>query len=115
MGKAMHHIRAVTIFLLLAATAVAFAQQQSARRPAPERPDAGDSPGSISGRVIAEGGHPVAGASVIAMPATMSTNVNASMSSILRPSLTDEDGRFQVKDLARGAYTIQILMPGYVI
>jgi hypothetical protein len=44
----------------------------------------------------------------------MSSSQNSMAASVLRPASTDDDGRFQLSGLPQGAYTIMVVMPGYV-
>jgi hypothetical protein len=70
---------------------------------------------SIRGRVVAEGSRPVADASVIAFPLNIAANPQGAMSSLLRPSNSDADGKFSLTGLKPGAYTLVASAPGYVL
>ena len=68
---------------------------------------------TITGRVIGEGGQPMAEASVLAMPAgAMAGGAQALMRR--RAVLTDEAGRFAIQDLRQGAYALSAYVPGFV-
>ena len=71
--------------------------------------------GSIRGRVLAEGSRPVADASVLALPLNIAANPQSAMSSLLRPSNSDADGKFSLTGLKPGAYSLVASAPGYVL
>ena len=71
--------------------------------------------GSIRGRVIGEGGRPVTGASITALPVNIASNVQAMVTSFFRPVSSDADGQFQLTGLSPGAYTIAASALGYVL
>lgn len=71
--------------------------------------------GSIRGRVLAEGSRPVADASVLALPLNIAANPQSAMSSLLRPSSSDADGKFSLTGLKPGAYSLVASAPGYVL
>jgi hypothetical protein len=68
---------------------------------------------SITGRVLGEGGQPVAEASVLAMPAGAISG-GAQVLLRRRAVLTDESGRFVIQDLRPGAYALSAFVPGFV-
>ncbi|HEY7545153.1 MAG TPA: hypothetical protein VID27_09735 [Blastocatellia bacterium] len=102
--------RFFNLMILLSLGVAAFAQQPS--RPPAEK--AKSSSRSITGRVVIEGGQAVADAAVLALPVNIMGNQSATVASILRPITTDEAGRFEIKDLSSGAYSIHVLLVGYV-
>jgi len=71
--------------------------------------------GSIRGRVLAEGSRPVADAAVLAFPLNIAANPQGAMSSLLRPSNSDADGKFSLTGLKPGAYSLVASTPGYVL
>lgn len=71
--------------------------------------------GSIRGRVLTEGSRPVADASVLAFPLNIAANPQGAMSSLLRPSNSDADGKFSLTGLKPGAYSLVASAPGYVL
>lgn len=71
--------------------------------------------GSIRGRVLTEGSRPVADASVLAFPLNIAANPQGAMSSLLRPSNSDADGKFLLTGLKPGAYSLVASAPGYVL
>ncbi|HXG65848.1 MAG TPA: carboxypeptidase-like regulatory domain-containing protein, partial [Blastocatellia bacterium] len=68
----------------------------------------------ITGRVIADDGQPLAGASVMALPANLSASMSRTVASIFAPIVTDKDGQFELKSVAPGAYALLAYSPGYV-
>jgi hypothetical protein len=97
--------RISTLVILLTLTAVASAQQPAARK-------AGT---SITGRVTIDGGQAAADASILAMPVNFAGNQSAAMASVYRPITTDADGKFEITNLSSVAYTITVVLPGYVV
>src|SRR6185295_13886856 len=71
--------------------------------------------GSIRGRVLAEGSRPVADASVLAFPLNIAANPQSAISSLMRPSNSDADGKFSLTGLKPGAYSLVASAPGYVL
>ncbi|HEY6401800.1 MAG TPA: carboxypeptidase-like regulatory domain-containing protein, partial [Blastocatellia bacterium] len=65
------------------------------------------SKGVIAGRVIGGDGQPLSGVAVSAAS-------NRSGSASARPSLTDEEGRFQLTGLALAAYSLSAILPAHV-
>ncbi len=64
---------------------------------------------SITGRVVAEDGRPIAGATINIRPvAAPDTGGN-------RTTGTDDEGRFVVTDLDGGAFTLNASAPGYIV
>jgi hypothetical protein len=111
----MNRFLSAMIIILFAVTASVIARQQPGKqRPSGQTTARKDAPGSITGRVLADGGNPVAGASVMAIPASLSLNPTV-MSTFMRPASTDDDGKFQLNDIPQGAYTIHVMTPGFVI
>ncbi len=104
--------RFFSLVISLTLCIAAFAQQP--QRPAPvDKTKSGSR--SITGRVIIEGGQAVSDAAVLALPVNFMGNQSAALASLLRPITTDEAGRFEVKDLSSGAYSIHVLLAGYVL
>lgn len=82
---------------------------QSASGPVSE-----DSSGPVSrmtGRVVDDSGRPIAGATLLVTPAGFMSGRPATS---LQPAVSDPEGRFQIKSLAPGAYTIGAEVEGYV-
>lgn len=104
--------RVFSLVILLTLCIAAFAQKP--QRPAPVEKSKSPSR-SITGRVIIEGGQAVPSAAILALPVNFMGNQSAAVASLLRPITTDEAGRFEVKDLSSGAYSIHVLLAGYVV
>lgn len=68
----------------------------------------------IRGRVVAEG-HPVAEVSILVFPVNITSNMEATVTSLFRPVTSDADGKFELTGLRPGAYTIAANSPGYVL
>jgi Carboxypeptidase regulatory-like domain len=83
---------------LLSAT---HAQEQRAPAPRPSEP----SSGTISGKVVSEGGTPVAGASVFIRAVNSPTQG--------RTTTSDNEGNFRVNNLDASLYTISAVVPAY--
>ena len=81
--------------------------RQRARETAGNRAASRRAAGSITGRVVAEGGQPLAGVSVSAVVAG-EAKVEP------RSTGTNQDGKFRLDDLAPGAYRVIVNAPGYV-
>jgi len=69
---------------------------------------------SLTGRVVEEGGQPIAEASVYAAPAGGASLSTAVAIAKLRTGLTDETGKFALDDIAGGAYVLTAFAPGFV-
>jgi protocatechuate 3,4-dioxygenase beta subunit len=98
----------VAALLVLPAVVSATARQQVNSPSAENAARAAESSravGSISGRVVADGGQPLEGATVFIR--------RADSASPPRTTTTDEDGRFTLDDLAEGAYTATASARGY--
>lgn len=87
------------------------AAQQAARSGEATKPARSS---SITGRVVGEGGQPLVDAPVFALPMNSLGDQNSTLASMLRPVLTDADGRFEIKDLVPRAYTVTASVPGYI-
>lgn len=99
----------IALFLLASNPTAAQQQQQSQRqsRVEGEATKTAVSPsGSITGRVLGDDGRPASDVQVYIYGAY------ASMSP--RGSITDSSGRFQLKDVAPGLYTLRVNTPAYV-
>ena len=100
------------LFLLLCCFAVSGRAQQAA----PEKAET-PKPGSIKGRVIGDDGQPLANIPVIAVPFGRSAarrqgpGAPAAMPS---QTVTDEEGNFELANLAPASYSISASIPGYV-
>src|SRR4029077_3646300 len=68
----------------------------------------------IRGKVT-EGGRPVSDASIMAFPVNIASNMQGAITSMLRPVTSDADGKFELKSLRPGVYTISAHPPGYVL
>ena len=69
---------------------------------------------SLTGRVVEEGGQPIAEASVYAAPAGGASLSSAVATAKVRTGLTDETGKFALDDIAGGAYVLTPFAPGFV-
>jgi len=90
-------------------------ERRSADQKAEVRTVAPVQSGSIRGRVLAEGSRPVADASVLAFPLNIAANPQSAISSLMRPSNSDADGKFSLTGLKPGAYSLVASAPGYVL
>jgi len=68
----------------------------------------------IKGRVISEG-RPVADATIMIFPVNVAANMQSAVNSLLRPTISDADGNFEMSSVAAGAYTLSASSPGYVL
>lgn len=119
----MLHIILVTI---LTFGAIGVSRQQTEEPPADSRssvqqqsasqaPDKTPQSGSIRGRVIGEGGRAVADASILAVPINLTSNPQAMITSLLRPVTSDADGKFDLRGLQPGVYSLSASALGYVL
>lgn len=69
---------------------------------------------SIKGRVLSDG-HPIAGASILAVPVNIASNPRGMMTSMLNRISSDAAGEFELTGLQAGAYTIAANSPGYIL
>jgi protocatechuate 3,4-dioxygenase beta subunit len=71
---------------------------------------------TITGRVVDESGQPISDATIMALPVGI-LNMPQGMAMIgqIRPTSTDDQGRFLIENLRPGVYTITPAVPGYVI
>ncbi|HLM56412.1 MAG TPA: carboxypeptidase-like regulatory domain-containing protein [Pyrinomonadaceae bacterium] len=114
-GQHGRRLRALFLVLALGGAAPCLAQTPAVQAPTPEamppkveRADA--TTGTITGRVVGEGGEPLAGVAVYAAPrATL-----APAGRRLTTATTEDDGSFALNDIAPGVYSITAAMPGYV-
>jgi hypothetical protein len=81
---------------------------------APVSEDSSGPVGRMTGRVVDESGKPIAGATLLVTPAGFMSGRPATSASLLQPAVSDPEGRFQIKSLAPGAYTIGAEVEGYV-
>ncbi|HEX7999121.1 MAG TPA: carboxypeptidase-like regulatory domain-containing protein [Pyrinomonadaceae bacterium] len=109
-GRARPLIFLLVLLHIMAAAATA---QTTARQPSGnQQPDgkavsAAPPNGTITGRVLADEGHPVANAAIVAF----GLNTGGPPAG----DTTDADGKFEVKNLRPGAYNVQVTAPGYVV
>lgn len=73
------------------------------------------SSGTIRGRLVGEGGRPVADASITALPVNSSSNPQSSWTSYFRSVSSDADGMFQLSGLSPGVYSINANALGYIL
>jgi protocatechuate 3,4-dioxygenase beta subunit len=85
---------------------------QSAQQPMPARESSSST--RIKGRVVMDGGHPVAEATVMIFPVNVAGNVQGAITSLLRPATSDADGKFEFTSIRPGAYSLSASAPGYV-
>ena len=83
-------------------------------RQGPPRRSGSDRGQTLTGRVVEEGGQPIAEASVIATPAGVASSSSSLAALKVRTGLTDETGKFVIDGLAPGAFTLTSFLPGYV-
>jgi hypothetical protein len=100
----MISFRAIAVLLSLVVLAIAPARARCQDGEGVEDEKAAAASGQITGRVIGDGGKPLARASV-----TVAAGGRA-----LRSVPTDEDGRFHIADVGPGAYQLFAFAPGYV-
>jgi hypothetical protein len=98
--------------LLLSCARDSRAQPTEAARAAARAAETRQKPakGSITGRVVGEGGEPLAHVAVQIRP--RGVQFNAARSTILK---TDEEGNFVAANLPPGAYVVWAMLPGYVL
>src|SRR5262245_57532428 len=88
--------------------------QDADKQPALEQTNKLQARGWLRGRVT-ESGRPVADASISFMPANFTSNQQATVASMFRGVTSDADGKFELTDVATGAYHIVAWAPGYVL
>ena len=111
----------VAAFLFLTPRVATVAQQPSAGRtnraakPAQASKEArADSARSIKGRVTDDAGQPVEDAEVFLLPAG-SMSAQGSIEALnIRPTSTDDEGKFEIDNVGSGAYSLMAFAPGYV-
>ena len=111
----------IVAFLFLIPRGATVAQQPSAARPnrtakpAQANKDArADLARSIKGRVTDDAGQPVDDAQVFLVPAG-SLSAQGSIEALnIRPTSTDEEGKFEIDKVGSGAYSLMAFAPGYV-
>ena len=92
-------------------------QKTPAARPDQKQPGKESRTGrsrSLKGRVTDEGGQPVEDASVYVLPAGSFSAQSALAVLKVRPTSTDEDGKFDIDNIDAGAYSLMAYAPGYV-
>jgi len=116
----------ILLVILLTFSATGVARQQAQKPPAdgrsgvqqqsvPPSADKSLQSGSIRGRVIGEGGRAVADASILAVPINLTSNAQAMITSLFRPVSSDADGRFELRGLQTGVYSLSASALGYVL
>jgi protocatechuate 3,4-dioxygenase beta subunit len=86
----------------------------SAQADAPATPHAPRSR-AITGRVVDQNNQPLEDATVVSLPAGLTSMQQSMMTAAkIRPTSSDEQGRFTLDNLAPGAYLIYADLPGYV-
>jgi protocatechuate 3,4-dioxygenase beta subunit len=111
----------IVAFLFLIPRGATVAQQPSAARqnraakPAQATKDArADLARSIKGRVTDDAGQPVDDAQVFLLPAG-SMSAQGSIEALnIRPTSTDDEGKFEIDNVGSGAYSLMAFAPGYV-
>jgi protocatechuate 3,4-dioxygenase beta subunit len=73
-----------------------------------------DSERSIKGRVTDDGGQPIEDASVFLLPAGISSAQGMFEAMKVRPTSTDDEGKFDLDSVNPGAYSLMSFAPGYV-
>ena len=83
--------------------------------PAQRRARSARSDQSISGRVVDTGGQPIRGATVNSSKVTGKSPLSSmtAMLGALKPTVTDENGKFTIPDLTGGVYSIDVAARGY--
>ena len=113
-------IPAICAIMLLTGASV---EAQTAKKPPATAPQNAQQPASeresraatrIRGRVITEGGRPVADATIMLFPVNVASNLQGTITSLLRPATSDADGKFELTGLRPGAYSLSASSPGYV-
>lgn len=61
-----------------------------------------------------DGGHPVADATIMIFPVNVASNLQGAITSLLRPTTSDAEGKFELTSIRPGAYSINASAPGYV-
>ena len=120
-------IKAVLLSLLLPALIAAGQSNQGPKnRPAPSaKEQAQDNRAqqrsaqrsrTITGRVVDETGQPIVDAVIVAMPVGI-LNLPQGMAMVaqIRPTSTDDQGKFLIENLKTGVYRITPAVPGYVV
>jgi protocatechuate 3,4-dioxygenase beta subunit len=71
---------------------------------------------TITGRVVDEGNSPISDATIVSLPAGIANAPqSAATATRIRPTSTDEQGKFTLENLTPGAYIMVAQVPGYVI
>ena len=111
----------IAAFLFLIPRGATQAQQPSAARPnraaKPARAEndaRASSARSIKGRVTDDAGLPVEDAMVYLMPAGSMGSQGSLEALNIRPTSTDDEGRFEIDNVGSGAYSLMAFAPGYV-
>lgn len=111
----------IVAFLFLTPRGATVAQQPSAARPnraaKPAQATKDARAGlarSIKGRVTDDAGQPVDDAQVFLLPAG-SMSAQGSIEALnIRPTSTDDEGKFEIDNVGSGAYSLMAFAPGYV-
>lgn len=71
---------------------------------------------SITGRVIDESNSPIEDVAIVSFPAgLLNSTQSAATAAKIRPTSTDEQGKFALENLTPGAYLVFAEVPGYVV
>jgi hypothetical protein len=70
---------------------------------------------TITGRVVDQNNAPLEDATIVSLPAGLASAQQSAMTAAkIRPTSSDEQGRFSIDNVAPGAYIIYADLPGYV-
>ena len=70
---------------------------------------------TITGRVIDQNNAPLEDATIVSLPAGITNAQQSAMTAAkIRPTSSDEQGRFSIDNVAPGAYIIYVDLPGYI-
>ena len=86
--------------------------QQNEQQPVLDREQR--SSARIRGRVVTDGGRPVADATILIFPVNFAGNMQSAITSMFRPVTSDANGKFELSSVRPGAYSLSASSPGYV-